>query len=128
MTVRIYLYGLAGIDLNVPIISGINKLYQIKSFLYNLSAFTFLTYILKVVHYKLRLFKQSKKSKSTNIKKPQRLVAVFGRIFIIGKIKDVKEEWIKMLFGMFYIKNYHANYNSYFPLKVKGPFMKKHFF
>ena len=25
-----------------------------------------------------------------------------------------------MFFGMFYIKNYHANYNSYFPLKVKG--------
>ena len=25
-----------------------------------------------------------------------------------------------MLFGRFYIKNYHANYNSYFPLKVKG--------
>ena len=25
-----------------------------------------------------------------------------------------------MPFGKFYIKNYHANYNSYFPLKVKG--------
>ena len=27
---------------------------------------------------------------------------------------------MKILFGRFYIKNYHANYNSYFPLKVKG--------
>ena len=25
-----------------------------------------------------------------------------------------------MLFGKFYIKNYHANFNSYFSLKVKG--------
>ena len=25
-----------------------------------------------------------------------------------------------MRFGRFYIKNYHANYNSYFPLKIKG--------
>ena len=25
-----------------------------------------------------------------------------------------------MLFGRFYIKNYHTNYNSYFPLEVKG--------
>ena len=25
-----------------------------------------------------------------------------------------------MLSGKFYIKNYHAIYNSYFPLKVKG--------
>ena len=32
----------------------------------------------------------------------------------------MKEEWMKMLFGRFYIKNYYANYNSYFPLKVKG--------
>jgi len=27
---------------------------------------------------------------------------------------------MKMLFGKFYIKNYHANYDSYFPLKVKS--------
>ena len=32
----------------------------------------------------------------------------------------MKDEWMKMLFGRFYIKNYHANYNSYFPQKVKG--------
>ena len=32
----------------------------------------------------------------------------------------MKEKWMKMVFGRFYIKNYHANYNSYFPLKVKG--------
>ena len=49
-----------------------------------------------------------------------KLVAVFKRIFIIKKIKDMKEDWMKMLFGRFYIKNYHANYNSYFPLEVKG--------
>ena len=32
-----------------------------------------------------------------------------------------------MLFGRFYIKNYHANYNSYFPLKVKGLIVEKIF-
>ena len=33
---------LAGFDFNFPIIPGIKKLYQIKGFLYHLSAFTFL--------------------------------------------------------------------------------------
>ena len=37
---------------------------------------------------------------------------------IIEKIKEMREERIKMLFGRFYIKNYRANYNSYFPLKL----------
>jgi len=32
----------------------------------------------------------------------------------------MKEEWMQMLSDRFYIKNYHANNNSYFPLKVKG--------
>ena len=52
-----------------------------------------------------------------------KLVAVFLSIFIINKItqiKNMKEKWMKMLFGRFYFNNYHANYNSYFPLKVKG--------
>ena len=49
-----------------------------------------------------------------------KLVVVLWRIFIIKKIKDMKEEWMKELFGRFYIKNYHANFNSYFALKVKG--------
>jgi len=33
-----------------------------------------------------------------------------------------------MLFGRFYIKNYRAYYNSYFPLKVKRPFNGKNIF
>ena len=33
-----------------------------------------------------------------------------------------------MPFGRFYIKNYHANYNSYLPLKVKGLPGKKYFY
>ena len=32
----------------------------------------------------------------------------------------MKEKLIKMPFGSSYIKNYHANYNSYFPLKAIG--------
>jgi len=36
---------------------------------------------------------------------------------IIEKIKEIGKR-IKMLFGRFYIKNYRANYNSYFPLKL----------
>ena len=35
---------------------------------------------------------------------------------------------MKMLFVRFYIKNYHANYNSDFPLKVIGLAGKKIFF
>ena len=32
----------------------------------------------------------------------------------------MKEELMKLLFSRFYSKNCHANYNPYFPLKVKG--------
>ena len=39
-----------------------------------------------------------------------KLVAVFW----IKKIKDMKEEWMKMIFGRFNIKNYHANYDFIF--------------
>jgi len=49
-------------------------------------------------------------------------------MFIIGKIKDMKEEWKKMLFCRVYIKNYLANYNSYFPLKVKGLILEKYLY
>ena len=37
----------------------------------------------------------------------------------------MKEDCVKMFFGRLYIKNYHANYNSYFPLKVKGINIKR---
>ena len=40
----------------------------------------------------------------------------------------MKEEGIKMIFGRFYIRNYNDNYNSYFPLKVKGFTGKKYFY
>ena len=33
-----------------------------------------------------------------------------------------------MVFGRFYIKNYHAKNNSYFPLKVKGHTGEKYFY
>jgi len=39
----------------------------------------------------------------------------------------MKEKWMKMLFGRFYINNYRANYSSYFPLKVKGLILDKIF-
>ena len=40
----------------------------------------------------------------------------------------MKDEWMQMLSGRFYIKNYHANYNQYFPTKLKGLILEKYFY